>query len=587
MSVSRPPLASRRLAWLLRRRSGGHVVRMSDLRRLGQELDQLGADPEPRDLATLVRSFDPQGAERLETLDADMRPGGVPGRWSGLDVFRAVDPPAIVNAVRNTAFESTILAALEVLRNMLVLVPVLLTWWGLRYAAGAYSSAVTNPSLRQEPFLLLWEDHFGKSPPFSWTEPTLSEIAAWDVGVLALILLTTLLIHLGLNVVQARREAVARVLERELQHTVWKAAGQLAQATTLPAAILEFRTASQNLLDELSGYNQQISVLAEARQIEVDGLLRFGQEIRHTIGGLNGLHQDVAAMLAGARTISAALSEQIAGLTSGQTNLAAALRGVGAQMALHTQTYGVAAEQLTATNGMLADVSEQSVTVVSEVGRQVAQFSADFVDMRDHLTREHGVLESAVRSLGEAAVTLIRMADRVGSGAARPESGREGQPPQLAAVQAQLQAVSNTLAAGVQSLAGSLNTADSRVAGASASFERTAAALGLATQNLNTTLSGMQSRLSDSATALGKAGEAFQSTLPALRSLNPINLEAAASALVRVMTAIETRQSAATAAIEASAAALREAARTMQGSPEVRPASDPQNGGPRARAGTD
>jgi hypothetical protein len=555
---------------------------MSDLRRLGQELDQLGPDPGPRDLAVLVQAFDRQGAERLETLDLDVNPGGVPGRWSGVDVFRAVDPPAIVNAVRNTAFESTILAVLEVLRNMLVLVPVLLTWWGLRYAADAYAKAVTDPALRQEPFLLLWEDHFGKKPPFSWTEPTLSEIATWDVGVLALILLATLLIHLGLNVVQARREAVARVLERELQHCVWKAAGKLAQSTTLPAAILEFRTASQNLLDELAGYNQQIAVSAEARQIETDGLLRFGQEMRHTIGGLNSLHHDIQAMLTGARSISAALSDQLAGLTAGQTTLAASLRGVGAQMASYSQIYGASAEQLAATNGMLADATEQSVTVVSEVGRQVAQFSADFLDMRDHLIREHGVLEAAARSLGEAALTLIRMADRVGSaGVRRDESSRESPVPQLAAMQAQLQAVNNTLAAGVQSLAGSLNAADSRVSGSSASFERAATALAAGTQNLNATLTGMQSRLNESAAALGKAGDAFQSTLPTLRSLNPINLEAAANALVRAMTTIETRQNAATATLEDAAAALRELARGMQ------PTSATSAGGAQPRTGAD
>jgi hypothetical protein len=569
----------RPLSRLWRRRSGGHVVRMSDLRRLGQELDQLGADPSPRDLAVLVQSFDRQGAERLETLDLDLQPGGVPGRWSGMDVFRAVDPSSIVNAVRNTAFESTILAVLEVLRNILVLVPVLLTWWGLRYAADAYAKAVTDPALRQEPFLLLWEDHFAKKPPFSWTEPTLSEIATWDVGVLALILLATLLIHLGLNVVQARREAVARVLERELQHCVWKAAGTLAQSTTLPAAILEFRTASQNLLDELAGYNQQVAVSAEARQSETDGLLRFGQEMRRTIGGLSSLHHDIQAMLTGARSISAALSDQLAGLTSGQTALAAALRGVGAQMASYSQIHGASTEQLAVTNGMLADATEQSVTVVSEVGRQVAQFSADFAEMRDHLMREHGVLEAAARSLGEAALTLIRMADRVGSaGVRRDDPVRESAVPHVAAVQTQLQAVNSTLAAGIQSLAATLSAADARMSGSSASFERAAAALALGTQNLNTTLAGMQSRLTESAAALGKAGDAFQNTLPTLRSLNPMNLEAAAGALVRAMSTIEARQVAATAALEGAAASLRELTGGMP--------APPQLGGP-TRAGTD
>ncbi len=147
-------------------------------------------------------------------------------------------------------------------------------------------------------------------------------------------------------------------------------------------------------------------------------------------------------------------------------------------MASYSQIYGASAEQLAVTNGMLADATEQSVTVVAEVGRQVAQFSADFVDMRDHLIREHGVLEAAARSLGEAALTLIRMADRVGTtGVRRDEPSRESPVPQLAAVQAQLQAVNNTLAAGVQSLAASLSAADSRVSGSSASFERAATAL--------------------------------------------------------------------------------------------------------------
>lgn len=542
-----------------RRRSSGHVVHMSTLRRLGHELDALEEGATPGDLAALVRPFDQQGAERLAQLDEDTRPGGTPGRWSGMDVFTAIDAPSIANAVRNTAFESTILAVLEVLRNMLVLVPVLLTWWGLRYAADAYATAMRNPALQQQSFLLLWQNHFDKPPPYSWTQPTLSEIATWDVGVLALILFATLCIHAGLNVVQARREAVARILERELRHTVWRAAGLLAQATTLPAAILEFRAASQNLLDELAGYNQQIAALSDARQIEVDGLIRFGQELRQTIGGLNGFHQDVAAILAGARTIATALSDQVAGLSSQQHQLAASLRAVGAQMTLHNQAYGAAAEQLATSGGILSDAAEQSVTAVAEVGRQVAQFSADFADMRDQLLREHEAIETAMHALAEAANMLLRATDRVGT----IEPRREAAAPQLAA-QAQMQELATALTNGARSLAGSLGAADTRVSGASASFERAAAALSQATQQLNATLSGVHGRFDDSAAALGRASDAFQSTLPALRSLNLVNLEAAASALARAMSVAESRQVAATTAMEGAASALRDLAHSVQ-----------------------
>ncbi len=566
------------LRGLLRRPSSGHVVSMSALRRLGQALDGLDGRTEPSDLARLVYPFDTQGAERLEVLDRDLRPGGTPGRWSGVDVFRAIDPSSIANAVRNTAFESTILAVLEVLRNILVLVPVLLTWWGLRYAADAYASAMRNPALHEQSFLLLWQNHFGRPGPYTWTQPTLSDIATWDVAVLILILGATLLIHAGLNVVQARREAVARVLERELQHAVWKAAGSLAQATTLPAAVLEFRAASQNLLDELAGYNQQITVLAEARQIEVDGLLRFGQELRQTIGGLNGFHQDVSAMLAGARAIATTLSDQLAELTSQQNVLASGLRSVGAQMSLHNQAYGTAADQLNSTGGLLADAAEQNLTAIADLGRQVGQFSADFADLRDHLAHEHGVLEGAIRSLATATGAMVGSRDRgdgVSGDPRREIEAREAVAPQLAVVQAQLQAAMSALAAGVQSISSTLGAADARVSGSSTSFERSAAALSAATQNLNTTLGGVHRGLADSAASLGRASEAFQGTLPAIRSLNPVNLEAAANALSRAMTSAEARQVAATSAIEEAAGALRDLARAIQSRSVPNPSSGP------------
>jgi hypothetical protein len=94
----------------------------------------------------------------------------------------------------------------------------------------------------------------------------------------------------------------------------------------------------------------------------------------------------------------------------------------------------------------------------------------------------------------------------------------------------------------------------------------------------------VHARFDDSATALGRATDAFQSTLPTLRSLNPVNLEAAASALARAMSATETRQVAATSAIEAAATALRELAQSLQPRADAYPASD---SAARSHAGTD
>ncbi len=232
---------------------------------------------------------------------------------------RAVDPPSIVNAVRNTAFESTILAVLEVLRNILVLVPVLLTWWGLRYAADAYAKAVTRSGLAPGALSSslggpLWQRSRHLVGPGTRRS---SEIATWDVGVLG----SDLARYLADS---PRIETWYRRAARPWR-AYWSVSCSIVRVESSGQAGSEHDAACRDpgvsygesriciCQTNWPGYNQQIAVSAEARQIETDGLLR-GSARRCAIplaGSIACITISKRPCSPGARSISAALSDQL------------------------------------------------------------------------------------------------------------------------------------------------------------------------------------------------------------------------------------------------------------------------------------
>ena len=79
-------------------------------------------------------------------------------------------------------------------RQVLVLVPILLTWYALYEATRAYSRYIAaNPDEVRKPFLLLWQEGFGGE--LGSLSPTFSTVAIIDAAIILLIILLTFYAH--------------------------------------------------------------------------------------------------------------------------------------------------------------------------------------------------------------------------------------------------------------------------------------------------------------------------------------------------------------------------------------------------------
>jgi ABC-type transporter Mla subunit MlaD len=185
---------------------------------------------ELRDLEDEIRTFDEAGADRLAALQAALTGQASPSAWSGVDLHSYIAPGLIAAAYRQQQQpERPLLRLLEGLRNVLVFVPIMVTWYGIAQASNAYHDLL-RPCLQQrslcppdagQPFLYLWQQGFdGRLAPL-WN---LSSVGLIDASLLLLVFLLTLSVLLLERRGERQREWSAILFESRLTHTVSEAA---------------------------------------------------------------------------------------------------------------------------------------------------------------------------------------------------------------------------------------------------------------------------------------------------------------------------------------------------------------------------
>lgn len=238
-------------------------------------------------LADQVDQLDnPAAAGRLRSLGEVVGNGGAAAEaWTSTGVYQLIDLPAIVDQLntrplpRNPVNEliHRLVSIVELLRNAFVLVPVVVTWFGISEAVNQYNAMLSqDSSLTAIPFLYLWESGFGGRTTF-----TLSKLAQIDAVLLLLIIALTLIVyalpHLLNNRQEQAYEAMVFQLRQELSDTLAHAALALSfhksHYALQPVTGLgeQFRMAAQALLDEIRREHEAITQLAA----QFDGLAQF------------------------------------------------------------------------------------------------------------------------------------------------------------------------------------------------------------------------------------------------------------------------------------------------------------------------
>jgi hypothetical protein len=378
-------------------------------------------------MSASVAEVDPKSAERLTDLASSLETDETRLRWADVDMRQAFNTEQIAHAYavkREGGYVPAIVDRVDRLRNVMILLPILLTWFALFEASRNYAKFVeTNPEEVRKPFLLLWEENFNGTAPF-WS-PSFSMLALTDAVIIAIIIFLTFYSH-GRR--EAREEAIdksAVAFQTELDNVLAEATVALAPDRAGRPAMLarsvhrladRFDNSSQELLTRLKAEHDRLASIANRREREIADFgvfasgMRAGAEETHRVllemkqlsTGLQEALEDLASEVSASGENQRALQKSVASLER--------LVGSGMQSdAALTRKIAEAAEAL-------ADAADRSLAgaeTASQAGRLATDAVHGIVDLTASLSGGQARLEHALAEQTEA---NSKLADSLRSG---------------------------------------------------------------------------------------------------------------------------------------------------------------------------
>jgi hypothetical protein len=187
-----------------------------------------------RNLSNRIINLDQRAALRLQDLSNALDDITQARTWAGIDLQQVISPDAIAEQYEQLyrpekSGPGQFARFLEGMRNVLIFLPIVITWLGVSQATDAYHRLLSQclkacPDQVKQPFLYLWEQGFGGGFPDIFR---LSNIGLIDAGILALVFLATLYLSIASGRSNRRDEQVeltnrgqALALRAELLNTL-------------------------------------------------------------------------------------------------------------------------------------------------------------------------------------------------------------------------------------------------------------------------------------------------------------------------------------------------------------------------------
>ena len=182
-------------------------------------------------VAQKLQKINPSATGRLFKLSAAIgrAPGSMYNSWAHNDIHELIGIQAIIEQMRARDIPNRALRILEFIRNLLIFIPLAVTWLGISSALNSYTvfvnSIINDPkadkTLLQLPFLYLWQQGFGGYLP-NWL--TLGKLAFYDFILLTGLVVLTFIVNIRTHLRSSQKEQEAEILQEELTDALADAA---------------------------------------------------------------------------------------------------------------------------------------------------------------------------------------------------------------------------------------------------------------------------------------------------------------------------------------------------------------------------
>lgn len=271
--------------------------------------------------AKRIQASDTSAAQRLNDLAKAVDGGAYADAWAMSDIHQVMNVPLIVQHFRNQPIKDKVVVWVELIRNIFIFAPLVVTWYGISQAVGAYGQLVQADAAQgQLPFILLWQQGF-EGRLSGWQ--SFSAIATADFLILLAVLILTGIGSSLSGLARQRREQEAAELEKGLTHAL--AGARLCLTTknwTQPTDFLTrfdqtvetFKKVVMELVGQIKDERAEVEKLA-LRQTEENKLFSaFKNELRKSMDG-------IATSVSQLQSSTATLSQSVNTLQGGVATL--------------------------------------------------------------------------------------------------------------------------------------------------------------------------------------------------------------------------------------------------------------------------
>jgi hypothetical protein len=378
-------------------------------------------------LAASLEEIDSRSTERLRDLASSLSTEEGRLRWADVDLRRAFNSEYLAHfyAVRREGgYAPTSVAVADRVRNVLVLLPIALTWFALFESTRAYRKYIDeHPEEISQPFLLLWQRGFDGEG--AWFATTFSTVAIIDAIIIGVIIALTFFAH-------GRREHREESIDRTAQKFQADVDNVLAEATVAlapdragrPAMLARsverlaerFEHNSQELIARLRVEHERLEAIAGRREKEFADFAVFSSGMR---AGAEETHR----LLIELRQVSTSLHQSLEDLTSevgvsGDQNksLLAAVTSLERLVATGIQSDHGVTRRLAEAAEVLSDAAERSLAgaeAAAQAGRVATEAVRGIAEIGAALATSQNRVEHAIANESEA---NTRLAETLRSG---------------------------------------------------------------------------------------------------------------------------------------------------------------------------